>query len=154
MELRCAPLCRAGDGSGRIRIRVTAITGARRRACDTAVIGTRLQTSTSLVLDQDTMKANTKWTVAALATLAAVTFHTMHAQAIGPMAIVHDSDAAGSTRCKTYAAWHGSLIRSFGTRFPAQRTAWDPIAGGPPTHGFTLQIFDGLEKMQVWRDVP
>jgi hypothetical protein len=50
------------------------------------------------------MKANTKWTVAALVTLAAVTFHTMHAQAIGPTAIVHDRDAAGSARSKTYDA--------------------------------------------------
>jgi purine-cytosine permease-like protein len=41
-----------------------------------------------------TMKANTKWTIAALVALAAATVHTLHAQAIGPMS-AHDSDAAG-----------------------------------------------------------
>ena len=75
------------------------------------------------------MKANTKWTIAALVALAAATVHTLHAQAIGPMS-AHDSDAAGSTRSKTYADWQGPLTQSFGIRFLAPRTAWDPIARG------------------------
>jgi hypothetical protein len=100
-----------------------------------------------------TMKANTKWTIAALVALAAATVHTLHAQAIGPMS-AHDSDAAGSTRSKTYADWQGPLTQSFGIRFLAQRTAWDPIAGAPPSRGFSLKIFDGLEKMQVWHEFP
>ena len=94
------------------------------------------------------MKANTKWTIAALVALAAVTVHTLHARAIGPMS-ARDSNAAGSTRSKTYADWQGSLTQSFGIRFLAQRTAWDQIAGTPPSRSFSLQIFDGLEKMQV-----
>ena len=75
------------------------------------------------------MKANTKWTIAALVALAAATVHTLHAQAIAPMS-AHDSDAAGSTRSKAYADWQGPLTQSFGIRFLAPRTAWDPIAGG------------------------
>ena len=100
-----------------------------------------------------TMKANTKWTIAALVALAAVAVHTLHAQAIGPMS-AHDSDAACATRSKTYADWQGPLTQSFGIRFLAQRTAWDPIAGAPPSRSFSLQIFDGLEKMQVWHEFP
>lgn len=100
------------------------------------------------------MRANTKWTIAALVALAAVTVHTLHAQAIGPVSIAHDSDAAGSIHSKTYADWQGPLTQSFGIRFLARRTAWDPIAGTPPSRGFSLQIFNGLDKMQVWHDVP
>ena len=62
------------------------------------------------------MKANTKWTIAALVALAAATVHTLHAQAIGPMS-AHDSDAACATRSKTYADWQGPLTQSFGIRF-------------------------------------
>jgi hypothetical protein len=134
---------------------VTAVTGARQSACDTAVIGTNVQASPSLLPDQeDTMKANSKLTIAAFVVLTAMAVHTLHAQTIGPMSSVRDGDAAGSTRSKTYADWQGPLTQSFGIRFLAQRTAWDPIAGAPPSRGFTLQIFDGLEKMQVWRDIP
>jgi hypothetical protein len=78
------------------------------------------------------MRANTKWTIAALVALAAVTVHTLHAQAIGPVSIAHDSDAAGSIHSKTYADGQGPLTQSFGIRFLARRTAWDPIAGAPP----------------------
>jgi hypothetical protein len=63
-------------------------------------------------------------------------------------------DAAGATRPKTYADWQGPLTQSFGIRFLAPRTAWDPIAGAPPSRSFSLQIFDGLEKMQVWHEFP
>ena len=85
------------------------------------------------------MKANTKWTIAALVALAAATVHTLHAQAIGPMS-AHDSDAAGSTRSKTYADWQGPLTQSFGIRFPAEAsacgysTAWKKCRFGTNFH--------------------
>ena len=103
---------------------------------------------------EDYDESEHQWTIAALIALAAVTVHTLHAQAIGPISIAHDSDAAGSIHSKTYADWQGPLTQSFGIRFLARRTAWDPIAGAPPSRGFSLQIFNGLDKMQVWHDVP
>ena len=50
---------------------------------------------------EDYDESEHQWTIAALIALAAVTVHTLHAQAIGPISIAHDSDAAGSIRSKT-----------------------------------------------------
>jgi hypothetical protein len=44
------------------------------------------------------------------------------------------------------------LTQSFGARFLAHGAPWDPNGGATPSHGLTLPIFDGLDKMQVWHE--
>jgi len=46
----------------------------------------------------------------------------------------------------------GPLNQSFGARFLAHGAPWGPSGGATPSHGLRLQIFDGLDKMQVWHD--
>ena len=99
------------------------------------------------------MKPNPKWTAATLVVLAAATVSTMHALAIAPVPMVHESDGASASGSKTYDEWQAPLSRSFRARFFDHRTAEDPIVGGAPG-GFTLRIFDGLEKMQIWDNAP
>jgi hypothetical protein len=100
------------------------------------------------------MKPNPKWTAATLVVLASATVPTMHALAIAPVPMVHASDGTSANGSKTYHEWQAPLSRSFRARFPDQRTAEDPIVGGAPGRGFTLRIFDGLEKMQIWDNAP
>ena len=100
------------------------------------------------------MKPNPKWTAASLVVLAAVTVHTMHALAIAPVPMVHESNGASANGSKTYDEWQAPLSLSFKTRFLDHRTAEDLIPGADPGRGFTLRIFDGLEKMQIWDDAP
>jgi hypothetical protein len=99
------------------------------------------------------MKMLSKLTIAAVtvAALGAVAAHTIHAQVIAPVPLLHKSDAADAVGAKTYADWQGPLNQSFGARFLAHGAPWDPN-GGAPSHGLTLQIFDGLDRMQVWHD--
>jgi hypothetical protein len=92
------------------------------------------------------MKPNRKWMAATLVVLAAATVHAMHA-------LVLESDGASANGSKTYDEWQAPLSRSFRARFLDHRTAEDPIVGGAPG-GFTLRIFDGLEKMQIWDNAP
>ena len=99
------------------------------------------------------MKPNPKWTVATLVALAVATVHAMHAQAIAPIPMVDESDGASANGSKTYDEWQAPLSRSFRARFLDHRTAEDPIVGGAPG-GFTLRIFEGLEKLQIWDDSP
>ena len=99
------------------------------------------------------MKPNPKWTAATLVVLAAATVPTMHALAIAPVPMVLVSDGASTYGSKTYDEWQAPLSRSFRARFLDHRTAEDPIVGGAPG-GFTLRIFDGLEKMQIWDNAP
>jgi len=89
-----------------------------------------------------------------LVVLAAATVSTMHALAIAPVPMVHESDGASANGSKTYDEWQAPLSRSFRARFLDHRTAEDPIVGGAPGRGFTLRIFDGLEKMQIWDNAP
>jgi hypothetical protein len=100
------------------------------------------------------MKPNPKWTAATLVVLAAATVPTMHALAIAPVPMVHESGGASATGSKTYDEWQTPLSRSFRARFLDHRTAEDPIGGGAPSRAFTLRIFDGLEKMQIWDNAP
>jgi hypothetical protein len=100
------------------------------------------------------MKSNPKWTAATLVVLAAATVPTMHALAIAPVPMVHERNGASATGSKTYDEWQAPLSRSFRARFLDHRTAEDPIIGGVPGHAFTLRIFDGLEKMQIWDNAP
>jgi hypothetical protein len=79
------------------------------------------------------MKQNPKWTAATLVVLAAATVHTMHALAIAPVPMVHESDGASANGSKTYDEWQAPLSRP---------------------GGFTLRIFDGLENMQIWDNAP
>jgi hypothetical protein len=97
------------------------------------------------------MKMLSKLTIVALtvAALGAVAAHAIHAQGIAPVPLLHKRGAA---HAKTYADWQGPLNQSFGARFLAQGAPWDPNGGATPRHGLTLQIFDGLDKMQVWHD--
>jgi hypothetical protein len=90
------------------------------------------------------MKPNAKWTAVALMALAAATVQTMHAQVIDPVPMVHEGDAVGANSSMSYAE----------ARFLDQRTAGDPIVGEPYGRRFTLRIFDGLEKVQIWRNAP
>ena len=99
------------------------------------------------------MKPNPKWTAATLVVLAAATVSTMHALAIAPVPMVHESDGASANGSKTYDEWQAPLSRSFRARFLDHRTAEAPNVGGAPG-GFTLRIFDGLEKMQIWDNAP
>ena len=99
------------------------------------------------------MKPNPKWTAATLV-LAAAMVSTMHALAIAPVSVVQESVGASANGSKTYGEWQAPLSRSFRARFLDHRTAEDPIAGGAAGRGFTLRIFDGLEKMQIWDDSP
>ena len=87
------------------------------------------------------MKPNPKWTAATLVVLAAATVSTMHALAIAPVPM-------------TYDEWRAPLSRSFRARFLDHRTAEDAIVGEAAGRGFTLRIFDGLEKMQIWDNAP
>src|SRR5262245_46230729 len=102
---------------------------------------------------ENNMKMLNRLTIAALAAVAlgAVAVHAIHAQVIAPVPLLHrsDADAAGT---KTYADWQGPLGQSFGARFLAHGAPWDPNGGATPGHGLTLQIFDGLDKMQVRHD--
>ena len=100
------------------------------------------------------MKMLSKLTIAALAVaaLGAVAAHTIHAQVIAPVPLLHKSDAADAAGAKTYADWQGPLNQFFGARFLAHGTPSDPNGGATPSHGLTLQIFDGLDKMQVGHD--
>jgi hypothetical protein len=100
------------------------------------------------------MKPKPKWTAATLVVLVAATVHTMHALAIAPVPMVHRSDGPSANSSKTYDEWQAPLNRSFRARFLDHRTAEDPIVGGAPGRGFTLPIFDGLEKMQIWDNAP
>jgi hypothetical protein len=100
------------------------------------------------------MKPNPKWTAATLLVLAAATVPTMHALAIAPVPMVHESGGASATGSKTYDEWQTPLSRSFRARFLDHRTAGDSIVGGVPGHSFTLRIFDGLEKIQIWDNAP
>lgn len=100
------------------------------------------------------MKPNPKLTAATLVVLAAATVSTMHALAIAPVPMVHESGGASATGSKTYDEWQTPLSRSFRARFLDHRTAEDPIGGGAPSRAFTLRIFDGLEKMQIWDNAP
>jgi hypothetical protein len=99
------------------------------------------------------MKTNRKRTAATLVVLAAATIHAMHTLAIAPAPMVLESDGASANGSKTYEEWQAPLSRSFRARFLDHRTAEDPIVGGAPG-GFTLRIFDGLEKMQIWDNAP
>ena len=76
------------------------------------------------------MRANTKWTIAALVALAAVTVHTLHAQAIGPVSIAHDSDAAGSIHSKTYADGQGPLDPVVRNTLPSPEDSMGPDRRG------------------------
>jgi hypothetical protein len=100
------------------------------------------------------MKMFSKLTIAALtvAALGPVAVHTIHAQVIAPVPQLHKSDAADAAGAKTYADWQGPLNQSFGARFLAHGAPWDPNGGATPSHGLTLPIFDGLDKMQVWHE--
>ena len=89
------------------------------------------------------MKQNPKWTAATLVVLAAATVHTMHALAIAPVPMVHESDGASANGSKTYDEWQAPLSRYFCAVFFYHSTADDPIVGGAPG-GFTLRIFDVL----------
>jgi len=100
------------------------------------------------------MKQNPKWTAATLVVLAAATVSTMHALAIAPVPMVHESDGASASGSKTYDEWQAPLRRSLRARFLDHRTAEDAIDGGAAGRGFTLRIFDGLEKMQIWDNAP
>jgi hypothetical protein len=99
------------------------------------------------------MKPNPKWTAATLV-LAAAMVSTMHALAIAPVSVVQESVGASANGSKTYGEWQAPLSRSFRARFLEHRTAEDAIVGGAPSRGFTLRIFDGLEKMQIWDNAP
>lgn len=100
------------------------------------------------------MKPNAKWTTAALIALAAATVQTTHARIIDPVFMVHAGDAVGLNRSMSYAEWQLPLRQSFRARLLDERTAGDPIVGEPYGRRFTLRIFDGLEKVQIWRNAP
>jgi hypothetical protein len=134
------------------RIHVTAIIGARPRTCDTAVRRRACRSAPRLSDQEDRMKPDPKWTAATLVVLAVATVHAMHAQAIAPVPVVHESDRANANDLKTYDEWQAPSSRSFRARFLDHRTAEDPIVGGAPGRGFTLRIFDGWEKVQIWDD--
>ena len=138
----------------RVRIHVTAITGARPRTCDTQSGVELAEARHDYWIRENRMKPNPKCTAATLVVLAAVTAHTMHALAIAPVPMVRESDGASATGAKTYDEWQAPLSLSFRTRFLDHRTADDLIAGGAAGRGFTLRIFEGLEKMQIWDDAP
>ena len=115
-----------------------AITGTIQRTCNIHAL------YTDAFLDQENMvKANSKLTVAALATFFAVAVPVLHAQAISPASLVQDSNTAGAHFFKNYAVSQSPLTHSFGARFLAQ---------GTPNHGLTLKILDGMETMRVWRN--
>src|SRR5262245_25805226 len=65
---------------------------------------------------EDNMKMLSKLTIASLtvAALGAVAAHTIHAQVIAPVPLLHKSDAADAGGAKTYANWQGPLNQSFG----------------------------------------
>jgi hypothetical protein len=94
------------------------------------------------------MKAITKFTVAVLtvAALGAAAVHTIDAHPVIPASVSHRTDAKG------YADWQGAFTQSFGSRVLALGAPQSAIAGGTLGHGLTLQVFDGLDKMQTWRD--
>jgi hypothetical protein len=100
------------------------------------------------------MKMLSKLTIAGLtvAALGAVAAHTIHAQVIATVPLLHKSEGADAAGANTYADWQGPLNQSFGTRFLAHGAPWEPNGGATPSHGLTLQIFDGLDRMQVWHD--
>jgi hypothetical protein len=136
------------------RIHVTPIIGARQRTCDTAIRRRACRSASRLFDQENRMKRNPRWTAATLVLLAVATVHAMHAQAVVPVPTVYESDAASANGSKTYDEWQAPSSRSFRARFLDHRTAEDPIFGGAPGRGFTLRIFDGLEKMQIWDDSP
>jgi hypothetical protein len=113
-----------------------------------------LRKRVTIIGQEDGMKPNPKWTAATLVVLAAATVSTMHALAIASVPMVHESDGASANGSKTYDEWQAPLSRSFRARFLDHRTAEDAIVGGASGRGFTLRIFDGLEKMQIWDDSP
>ena len=78
-----------GRNRVRVRIHVTAITGARQKTCNTAVRRRACRSASRLLDQEDRMKQNPKWTAATLVVLAAATVHTMHALAIAPVPMVH-----------------------------------------------------------------
>ena len=77
------------------------------------------------------MKMLNKLTIAALtvAALAAVAAHSIHAQVMAPLPLVHKSDAAVVAGAKTYADWQGPLNQSFGARFLAHGAPLDSNGG-------------------------
>jgi hypothetical protein len=97
------------------------------------------------------MKAITKFTVAVLtvAALGAAAVHTIDAHALIP-SISHRTDAADPANSKGYADWQGAFTQPFGSRVLTQGAPQNVIAGGTLGHGLTLQVFDGLDRMQTW----
>ena len=95
------------------------------------------------------MKPNPKWTAATLVVLA-VAVSTMHALAIAPVPLVHESDGATAIGSKTYdesqtpSSRHSEPVSSITGQQKTRSSA------SSPGRGFTLRIFDGLEKMQIW----
>ena len=100
------------------------------------------------------MKAITKFAVAVLtvAALGAAAVHTIDAHALISAPVSHRTDAADPANSKGYADWQGAFTQSFGSRVLAQGVPQNAIAGGTLGHGLTLQVFDGLDKMQSWHD--
>lgn len=97
------------------------------------------------------MKALAKLTLAALtaAALGAVAMHTINAHAISPVPMLRQSVVTDAPDAKIYADWQGAFTQSFGARVLAQGAPGDAIAGHAPSHGLSLPVFGGMEKMQV-----
>src|SRR4029077_5933606 len=93
----------------RVRIHVTAITGACQRTCDTAVRRRACRSASRLSDQEERMKPKPKWQAATLGWRAAATVHTMHALAIAPVPMVHGSDGASANSSKTYDEWRAPL---------------------------------------------
>jgi hypothetical protein len=105
---------------------------------------------------RDAMKALAEFSFAALtvAALGAAAVHAIHAQVISPAVILQQSAATAAPDTKVYADWQGAFTQPFGARVLSQGAPGDAIAGQAPSHGLNLPIFGGLEKMQVWHEVP
>ena len=102
------------------------------------------------------MKALAKFSFAALtvAALGAAAVHAIHAQVISPAVILQQRAATAAPDTKVYADWQGAFTKPFGARVLSQGAPSDAIAGQAPSHGLSLPIFGGLEKMQVWQGAP
>jgi hypothetical protein len=102
------------------------------------------------------MRALAKLTVAALtaAALGAVAVHTIHAHAMSPVSMLQQSVATDAPDAKIYADWQGAFTQSFGARVLSQGAPQDAIAGQASSHGLSLPVFGGLEKMQIWHKAP
>ncbi len=100
------------------------------------------------------MQAIIKLMVAALtlAGLGAAAAHTIPTQVIPQPSIAAEGAAIGADGSKSYADWQGAATQSFGARFLAQGAPWGASASGTTGHGLTLQMFDGLDKMQALGD--